>query len=145
MKYRILFAIVALLTVATFASAKTNAKAPLEVRLAQTGGGGNDLYYFSGPVSVQYALQIDNPTGETFRLTRLNLRTQGPGGYTLRTGDSPLKHTIPPGTTTMSLSAWARSRGGFIHSNEPVSILGTAYFDGPGGHFVKQFTQYIPQ
>lgn len=117
----------------------------LQLHLAQTTGP-NDIYYFRGPVNVQYALQITNPTNQTLKLTRLNISTIGPGAYRLRTGDSPLSYTVPPNASvTVPLSAWAFASGGFLRSSEPVNIRAIAYFQGPNGTFVKQFTELIPQ
>jgi hypothetical protein len=115
---------------------------PLEIHLAQLNTV-PDLFYFAGPVNVQYALQIVNPTNETYKLKRISLDTIGPGAYTLRTGDTPISYTVPPGTTTLQLSAWAQAAGGFIRSTEPVTIRGIAYFDGPNGPFVKMFTEIV--
>ncbi len=117
----------------------------LQIHLAQIGGS-PDLYYFRGPVNVQYRLQIANPTSQTYTLRRLNLSTIGPGAYRLRTGDSPMKHTIPPNSTiTIQLSTWANAAGGFLRGSEPVDIRGIAYFEGPSGSFLKQFTEVIMQ
>jgi hypothetical protein len=146
MKYASILCIL-LLTAAcssTSNSMTSSSTAPLDVKVEQTTTN-PDLYYFAGPINIQYALTVTNPTNDTYKLRRLNLQTVGPGAYTLRTGDSPMNYTIPPGTTTIQLSAWGRGAGGFMRATEPVSIRGMAYFDGPHGSFVRAFTQYIPQ
>jgi hypothetical protein len=105
-----------------------------------------DMYYFAGPVNIQYQLSITNPTNETYRLRRLDLRTISPGAYSLRTPVSLMNVTIPPGkTVTVNLSAWGRSSGSYLHAEEPVTIQGTAHFEGPNGNFVKIFQQMLPQ
>ncbi|HEV8658370.1 MAG TPA: hypothetical protein VGS96_07045 [Thermoanaerobaculia bacterium] len=147
MKYQ--FAVVATLLIlagCASSSSMTSSSAPgVQIQLTQNAIS-PDTYYFRGPVAVQFGLQITNPTSDTLHLRRLNLSTTAPGAYSLRTGDSPMNYTIPPnGTVTVPLSAWAYSRGGFLSSTEPVNIVGRAWFDGPSGSFVKQFTQYIPQ
>jgi len=117
----------------------------LELDLRQAGTMG-DTFYFRGPVNVMYQLHITNPTASTYTLRRLDLRSEGPGAYSIRTGDAPIVQTIPPnGTTTVTLSAWANARGGRMTSTEPVTIRGIAHFDGPGGPFTKIFTETLSQ
>ena len=54
--------------------------------------------------------------------------------------------TVPANQTiTVPLTAWARSSGGFLRSSEPVDIRAIAYFDGPSGSFLRQFTTMLPQ
>lgn len=130
---------------ASNASMASSSVPGLEIHLAQANAPTN-MYYFRGPVNVQYQLQITNPTSQTLKLRQINLQTMGAGAYRLRTGDSPMNYTIPPNSTiTLPLSAWAYASGGFLQSGEPVSIRGLAYIDWPNGSFVRQFTEYIPQ
>lgn len=148
MKYAIPFAAILLL-----ASCASSSPSPMtsstadavQVHLAQTSASA-DTYYFRGPIPVSFQLTVTNTTNQPLTLKRLNLSTTGPGAYSLRTGDSTLNYSIPAnGTTTISLSAWGRSAGGFLRGGEPVNIRGIAYFDGPNGGFARQFTEYIPQ
>jgi len=107
----------------------------------------DDMFYFRGPINIQYRLTVSNPTDQPVTLRRLELSTMGPGSYSLRTGASPVTRTIPPNSTTsITLSAWGRSSGGYLRSQEPVSIRGVAYFEDAGRHsFVKQFVEnFIP-
>ncbi|HEY3054590.1 MAG TPA: hypothetical protein VGK31_01530 [Thermoanaerobaculia bacterium] len=148
MKYR--YAVLGILLIvagcASSTSSMTSSSAPaVQIQLTQNEIS-PDMYYFRGPVALQFGLQVTNPTDQTLHLRRLNLSTTGPGAYSLRTGDSPMNYAIPPnGSVTIPLSAWAYSQGGFMRATEPVNILGRAWFEGPSGTFVKQFTQYIPQ
>ena len=65
----------------TQSSAKTP---PIDIRLEQVNTT-PDMYYFAGPVNIQYQLSITNSTNETYRLRRLDLRTISSGAYSLRT------------------------------------------------------------
>jgi hypothetical protein len=102
-----------------------------------------DMFYFRGPINLQYRLIISNPTGTPVTLRRLDLRTLGPGAYSIRTGSTPITQTIAPnGTTSVALSAWGQSSGGYMRSAEPVTVRGVAYLDTPDGHaFVRQFVE----
>ena len=105
------------------------------------------MIVFRGPISIQYQLTITNPTSQPLTLSRLNLSTVGPGGYSLRTGDAVVKTVVPPnGSTSVNLSAWGYARGGYTRSTEPVQVHGQLWLaPAKGKTFVKQFFQYIPQ
>jgi hypothetical protein len=145
MRYRSLLVLLTILAASCGSTQTSSSAPPLQLKLAQTGGS-TDMYYFRGAVPVQFALQISNPTNQSYTLRRLNLQTIGPGAYSLRTGDSPINFTVPAnGTVTVPLSTWARSSGSFLRSTEPVDIRGIAYFEGPSGSFIRQFTTMLPQ
>jgi hypothetical protein len=126
-----------------FASRSSGADAPkLDIQLKQVSMP-SDVFYFRGPVNIQYQLTVTNPTNEPVTLRRIDLSTIGPGAYSLHTGATPITRTIPPNSTaTINLSAWGHASGGFIRSSEPVTLRGLAYFDSPGHKsFIKQFTE----
>ncbi len=117
----------------------------VDVQLDQLGSNGN-VFYFRGPINVQYELAINNPTNEPVTLRRLDLRSEGPGAYSIRTGAQPITVKVPPsGSTRVTLSAWASSRGGYLTADEPVTIRGIAYFDSPKGPFTRLFTETLTQ
>ncbi len=105
---------------------------------------GSDIFYFRGPVNIQYRVLIANPTSQALTLTRLDLQTIGPGAYSLRSGATPMNLKVAPNATTAyTISVWGYSRGGYLASGEPVTIQGTAYFKGSSGSFVRVFNQNI--
>jgi hypothetical protein len=134
----------AVLVLVGCASSPSSSNAPnVTLHLAQVNTP-SDVFYFAGPVNIQYRLTISNPTSQPLTLTRLDLRTFGPGAYSLRTAATPMNLKIAPnGTSTYLISVWGRARGGYLASSEPVSIQGTAYFKGPSGSFVKIFNENI--
>lgn len=105
----------------------------------------NDTFYFRGPINLQYRLTVTNPSSEAVTLRRIELSSMGPGAYSIHTGAAPIRQTIQPnGTTSIALSAWGRATGGYLRSEEPVTIRGVAYFDEPNGHsFVRQFVETL--
>ena len=115
----------------------------VSIHLAQVAQS-NDVFYFRGPVSIQYQLSIANPTNQELTLTRLDLQTIGPGAYSLRANGTPMNLKVAPNSTsTYLISVWGYSSGGYLRSSEPVSIRGTAYFKGPSGSFLKLFNENI--
>jgi hypothetical protein len=106
----------------------------------------NDTFYFRGPVSIQYRLEVRNPTSQPVTLRSLRLESIGPGAYTIHSGNTPLKLQLGPNESrAVTISAWGRARGGFMSAEEPVTIQGTAYFNSPSGSFVKLFNENIMQ
>src|SRR5438128_2567537 len=85
----------------------------------------SDIYYFSGPINLQYQLSIANPTNQQIKLRRLELQTIGSGAYAIRNTSNTMNVTIPPNSTsTFTISVWGYSRGGYMRSTEPVTIRG---------------------
>jgi hypothetical protein len=141
----VLFALVLAAGCASSNSAQNDLANKVQVELGQVSNLSN-MYYFAGPVSIQYQLGIKNDTGVAITLRRLQLRTISPGAYALRTPTSTITANVQPGqSTVVNLSAWGRTSGNELSAQEPVSIQGTAYFDSPQGSFVKVFTTLIPQ
>lgn len=131
---------------AACASTQQPSNAPtVQLRLDQVNTP-SDVFYYAGPVNVQYQLTIANPTNQPLTLERLDLATVGPGAYSLRANGTPMKLTVPPnGTATYTISAWGRAHGGYLTRDEPVTLRATAYFKGPSGSFVKMFNENISQ
>src|SRR5437870_1312222 len=116
-------AVALLCTLALLACASNQQSSGPEVavRLAQTNSA-NDVFYFAGPVSIQYQLAITNPTNQPLTLERLDLQTLGPGAYSLRTAATPMNLKIAPnGTSVFNISVWGRSHGGYLTATEPVT------------------------
>ena len=104
----------------------------------------SDIFYFSGPINVQYQLSVANPTNQPIKLRKLELQTIGSGAYAIRNTSSPMNVTIPPNSTsTFTISVWGYSRGGSMRSTEPVTIRGIGYFDASSGPFIRMFTENI--
>jgi hypothetical protein len=140
MRAKLAAAAILLIALSGYASSSSDPK--IDVRLAPLSRY-DDMFYFRGPINLQYQLSVANPTGTPVTLRRLELRTLGPGAYAIRTGSTPIKQTIGPnGSTNIALSVWGRSTGGYLRSEEPVTVQGIAHFDTPDGHsFVKQFVE----
>jgi hypothetical protein len=131
------------LLIAACASSPQPSGPAVTVHLAQVNAA-PDMFYFAGPINVQYQLSITNPTNEPLTLSRLDLETIGPGAYSLRTAATPMNLKVPPNSTANYLiSVWGRARGGYLAADTPVTIRGTAYFQGPSGSFVRLFTENI--
>jgi hypothetical protein len=114
-----------------------------ELRLIAVGPS-SEVLNMRGPVSLQYELEVTNPTNDPLLLRRLDLQTIGTGAYSIRSGAQNVNQRIAPaGTTTVRISVWGQARGGSIGSTEPVTIRGTAWFEAPDRKFQKVFIQNL--
>src|SRR5947207_447988 len=140
-----LLAIVFLASCASSATSSSTAP-PLQMTLLQRGAPAADVFYFRGPINIQYDLAIRNPTNESYTLRRLDIQSIDPGAYRVRTGTQPVNQRVSAnGTTNVRLSTWGQSTGGFISSGEPVTVRVIAQFDGPHGRFQGVFTETLSQ
>jgi len=144
MKSAVCFLTLGLFLVACGSSNLSSNSGPnVNVHLAQVNTA-PDIFYFSGPVNIQYQLSIANPTSDPLTLTRLDLETVGPGAYSLRTAATPMNLKVPPNSTaSYTISVWGRARGGYLTADEPVTLRATAFFKGTSGSFVRLFTENI--
>lgn len=141
MKKVVLFAVIVLLTACASQQATNRPEIGIQIEQANMPP---DIFYFAGPLNLQYRITVTSPTDQLITLKRLELRTIGAGAYTLRTTSTPMNVSIPPrGSKTVTVSAWGYSRGGSLTANEPVTLSGVAYFDSPSGPFVRIFNENI--
>lgn len=121
---------------AACASNPRNDGPPIGIDLALTTA--SNVLYFAGPVNVQFAVTLTNPTDTPVTLRRLDLRTVGGGSFFMRTTGTVFHIEVPPhGSKTVTMSAWGNSRGGMLAEDEPIQLQSTAYFDSPKGTFIK--------
>jgi hypothetical protein len=133
--------ITTLLLTAALASAKDAPPIKLEITPVNLP---TDILYFPGPVALEFALTVTNPTHEPVTLKSLELRTVGPGAFTLRSGSVPANRTIPPNSSvTMTLSTWGHASGGYFRAEEPVSLNAIAYFSTGSKTFLRSVNTII--
>ena len=137
--------ILAALFIAGCASSNQSSGPDVQLALVQQGLS-PDIYYFSGPISLQYQLLVTNPTNQPITLKRLDLQTEGQGAYYVRTSGT-MNLLIPPNsTTTRDIYVWGSSRGGYLTAGEPVTMRMSAIFDdGSGKAFAKIAIQNLRQ
>jgi hypothetical protein len=139
----VLFA--AVLLAACASSDQTSSGPNVSVQLRQVNTP-TDVFYFSGPVALQYEVDVTNPTPDPLTLERLDLSSVGPGAYSVRTSGTPMNLKVPPNSTArFMISVWGRARGGYLAASEPVTIRGTAYFrdEATRKPFVRIFTENV--
>jgi len=140
---RLVFALVFLTACASSNPRSTGPDVKIELAQLNTA---NNIFYFAGPISVQYQVSVTNPTNQPITLRRLELQTTSPGAYALRASGN-LNLPVPPNATaTTTINAWGRSRGGYLTSGEPVTMRVTGVFDDGSGHsFSRISLENLPQ
>jgi hypothetical protein len=134
---RFLILLIVLLLLAACSSNPKNDAPPIGVDLALANTPTNILY-FAGPVNLQFAVTLTNPTDMPVTLRRLDLRTLGGSSFYMRATGTPFHVEVKPhANTTVTMSAWGNSRGGMLAEDEPIQLQATAYFDSPKGPFVR--------
>ena len=129
-------ALVSVLLLAACSSNPKNDAPPIGVELALVNTPANILY-FAGPVNLQFEVTLTNPTDMPVTLRRLDLRTFGGGSFFMRASGTPFHVEVKPhASTSVTMSAWGNSRGGYLAADEPIQLQTTAYFDSPKGPFV---------
>ncbi len=115
------------------------------IRLYQLGGSSMALQY-QGRLSLGYAVQVTNQSGEPITLRQVTLRTIGGGPYVISSSPIFVNRTFEPGQSgVVEFSANAFSYGGRTAAIEPVTISGIARFETPVGPFQTPFTQMLEQ
>jgi hypothetical protein len=137
-------AIVLLTMVAALGCASTkDSGPPVSVHLAALDTNSSS-FFFRGPIGLRYAVEVSNPADETVTLRRLDLHSAGGGAYSIRADSTPMNLKVAAkSNATFAINTWGRSRGGDFRADEPVVILGRAYFDSPKGPFVKVFQENV--
>ena len=135
----VLFALVAALG----CSSTKDSGSPVAVHLAALDTSSSS-FFFRGTIGLRYAVEVSNPADEPVALRRLDLHSAGGGAYSLRADSTPMNLKVAAkSNATFAINTWGRSRGGEFRSDEPVAILGRAYFDSPKGPFVKVFQENV--
>ena len=107
---------------------------------------GPSAFQFAGQVGVRFVLTATNTTKEPATLTRLEIQTVSTGAYSITPVSTSLNLPLAPGQSLQTgITVWGYARGGRLYAEEPVTVRGTGYFNGPAGPFVKLFTEYISQ
>lgn len=135
---------IALLAVSCASSQQSNGP-QVELALTQLSNP-SDVFYFAGPVAVQFQLSVTNPLNDPITLRRVDLATSGPGAYSMRTSGTLNLKVPPKSTVTQTISAWGHSNGGYLTSGEPVNMRMTGIFEDSAGHSFSQIAlQNLPQ
>jgi hypothetical protein len=122
-----------------------NATSPApEVQIMQVGGVPPAARHVTGGVSVQYAVEIANPSSEAITLKRIGVQSVSDGAYTVR-HSQPFDKLIPASERhVVEFFAPAYASGNsVVGANGPVTVRVTAEFEGPRGGFQHVVTQVV--
>jgi hypothetical protein len=118
---------------------------PPEFSIRQIGGQPSVARYQTGPISVQFEIEILNHSGEALTVDSVTVESIGHGAYTLRRTSVNFKETVigPQRLGRIRLWAPAEAEGTIIGANGPVTVRGTVYFNSAAGKFREIFVQQV--
>lgn len=114
-----------------------------DVTLIQLSRMAEGTQYDTGPISVQYAVEVKNTLAEPLHLRRVAVQSIGGGSYTLPPYSQGFNVPIAPGETKR-VSFWAPAYVAMqtvAGANGPVTLRGTLEFEAAG----KKFQQIVVQ
>jgi hypothetical protein len=122
-----------------------NATSPApEVQIMQVGGVPPAARHVTGGVSVQYAVEVANPSSEGITLKRISVQSVSDGAYSVR-HSQPFDKLIPASERhVVEFFAPAYASGNsVVGANGPVTVRVIAEFVGPRGGFQQVVTQVV--
>jgi hypothetical protein len=128
--------IAALVLVAACSSAKAPVEEP-EITIVQVSNISPAATGITGGIPVEFQLIVKNVADEPITLKRVDLVSQGFGGYDLPSMSVPFDVVVPPGTKSgvKLVGAANISTASMVGANGPVTLRATVQFDSPKGAF----------
>jgi hypothetical protein len=130
------------------ACAHRTATAPMalpEVTIVQTSGVGLAAHNVTGPISVRYAVRVQNAASQPITLKRIQAQSLGAGAYTLGSTSKPFNVTIAP-ESHQDVELWASAiidQATINGANGPVTLRLILFFDSPLGPFQDVVVQQV--
>ena len=127
-----------LLIIGCSSAAPDAKKAPVdepEIRIAQVSHIAEAARNITGPISVQYQVEIANHSKDPIAIKRIDVISIGSGAYTLRPTSVPFNARLLPGESK-ALQFWTPAvidDPTILGANGPVTIRATVYYDTPAG------------
>jgi hypothetical protein len=114
------------------------------VRLVQTSEVPQAAAFADGPLSVHYALQVENRAAEPITLRQVTLQSVSQGAYFVAPTSKPFDLTIGP-AQKQEVEMWvsARPGGSVVGANGPVTLRVTCTFEGANGKFQQIVMQRV--
>lgn len=126
-------------------STEANATSPApQVQIMQVGGVPPAARHVRGGVTVQYAVEVSNPSSEAITLKRINVQSVSDGAYNVR-HSQPFDKLVPASERhIVEFFAPAYASGNsVVGANGPVTVRVIAQFEGPRGGFQQVVTQVV--
>ena len=107
-----------------------------EILLVQSSGVPVAARHTDGPLSIQYALRVENRADQPIKLQRVTVQSIAEGAYFVPPTSRPFDVAIEPAQME-DVQFWvsARPGGTLVGANGPVTLRVTCQFDSPAGKF----------
>ncbi len=115
-----------------------------EIVLVQTSGVPIAARHSDGPLSVHYAMRVENRADELIKLLRVTVQSVGDGAYYVSPTSRPFEVSIDA-KQREEVQFWAsvRPAGTLVGANGPVTLRVTCQFDSPAGKFQHTVVQVV--
>lgn len=115
-----------------------------DLAISQTNSLGGASRTMSGPLPMNFQVEILNGAKESIRLKRLEVQSVGQGAYTVQNTSRPFDATIAPGETGR-VEFWAPTviENTISGANGPVTLRVTAYFSTARGDFREVYMRNV--
>lgn len=126
-------------------SSASSAKLPEPaIQLVQTSGVPIAARHSDGPLSVHYAMRVENKADELIKLLRVTVQSVGDGAYYVSPTSRPFDVAIDA-KQREEVQFWtsARPAGTVVGANGPVTLRVTCQFDSAAGKFQHTVVQVV--
>jgi hypothetical protein len=115
-----------------------------EILLVQTNNVPIAARHSDGPLSIHYALRVENRAEQTIKLRRVTVQSVSEGAYSVGPTSRPFDVSIEP-KQKEEVAFWvAASPGGtIVGANGPVMLRVTCQFESPEGKFQHIVTRLV--
>jgi hypothetical protein len=116
-----------------------------EIKIIQLSSVSGAARYITGPISVQYRLDVANRATDQITVKRVDVQSIGYGAYTLAPVSHPFEVVLKPGETK-SMQLWAPARiddPSIVGANGPVTLRITLHYDTRAGATQSTVVQQV--
>jgi hypothetical protein len=135
---------VVLLALAGCSSGAGNTYSKPKIQLVQTSSIPVAAVHTDGPLTVHYAMRVENTAGETLTLKQVTVQSVSQGAYYVDPTSKPYDLAIAPGSRQdVEFFVSARPGGSIVGANGPVTLRVTCTFGSPAGTFQQVVMQRV--
>jgi hypothetical protein len=114
------------------------------IQLVQTSNVPVAARHTDGPLTIHYAMRVENRAGEPLTLQQVTVQSVSEGAYYVAPTSKPYDIAIAPGAKE-DVEFWvsAQPAGSIVGANGPVTLRVTCIFDSPAGKFQQIVMQRV--
>jgi len=144
MRKAIAASVVLLIVAAGCSSGAGNTYPKPKIQLVQTSSIPVAAVHTDGPLTIHYAMRIENTAGDTLTLKQVTVQSVSEGAYYVEPTSKPYDLAIGPGEKKdIEFFVAARPAGSIVGANGPVTLRVTSTFGSMAGTFQQVVMQRV--